>query len=123
AAEYDLMDPDGRDPFEVFSAEQRAKVTAWVTSGGAPLGGAVMEQFPNLKAIVCYGTGYDGVDLSAARRKGIVVGHSPGANAAAVADHAMALMLAVMRDVPRLDAFVRQGTWASGARAGIPAKL
>ena len=54
-----------------------------------------MDMLPKLGAIVCYGTGYDGVDLAAAAKRNIAVGHSPGANAASVADIAVTLMLAV----------------------------
>ena len=41
----------------------------------------MMDMMPKLGAIVCYGTGYDGVDLAAAAKRKIAVGHSPGANA------------------------------------------
>ena len=68
-----------------------------VTAGSTPLGGAMMDLMPKLGAIVCYGTGYDGIDLAAAAQRGIAVGHSPAANAAAVADLAVTLMLAVTR--------------------------
>ncbi len=56
-----------------------------------------MDLLPKLGAIVCYGTGYDGVDLAAAAKRNIAVGHSPGANAASVADIAVTLMLAATR--------------------------
>jgi len=51
----------------------------------------MMDKLPSLGAIVCYGTGYDGVDLEAAAKRRIAVGHSPGANAASVADIAVTL--------------------------------
>jgi lactate dehydrogenase-like 2-hydroxyacid dehydrogenase len=84
-----------------------------ITAGGTPLGGAMMDTMPKLGAIVCYGTGYDGVDLAAAARRGISVGHSPAANAAAVADLAVTLMLAVTRRLLPADDFVRNGSWAA----------
>ena len=65
-----------------------------ITAGGSPLPGRMMDLMPKLGAIVCYGTGYDGVDLKAAAARKIAVGHSPGANAASVADIAVTLMLA-----------------------------
>src|SRR4051812_32530024 len=76
---YDLMDAAGKPPAEVFAPAQLAGVGAMITAGGTPLGGATMDQLPALKAIVCYGTGYDGVDLAAAGRRDIAVGHSPAA--------------------------------------------
>jgi lactate dehydrogenase-like 2-hydroxyacid dehydrogenase len=75
----------------------------------------MMDMLPALQAIVCYGTGYDGVDLAAAAKRKIVVGNSPAANASAVADIAMTLMLAVTRRLLPADNYVRSGNW-SGAK-------
>ena len=63
------MRPESRRR-EVFTAEQLAGVRAMITAGGTPLGGAMMDTMPKLAAIVCYGTGYDGVDLAAAAKRG-----------------------------------------------------
>ena len=68
-----------------------------ISAGGTPLPAAVMDMTPKLAAIVCYRTGYDGVDLAAARQRNVAVAHSPGANAASVADIAVTLMLAATR--------------------------
>ncbi len=110
---FELLDGGGKPPQEVFTPEQLASVRAMITAGGTPLGGAVMDTMPKLGAIVCYGTGYDGVDLAAAAKRGIAVGHSPAANAAAVADLAVTLMLAVTRRLLPADDFVRNGSWAA----------
>ena len=110
---FDLMDGGGKPPGEVFTADQLAGVRAMITAGGTPLGGAMMDTMPKLGAIICYGTGYDGVDLAAAAQRGIAVGHSPAANAAAVADLAVTLMLAVTRRLLPADNFVRSGSWAA----------
>jgi hydroxypyruvate reductase len=110
---YDLMDAAGKPPREVFNADQLSGVRAMITAGGTPLPGAMMDTLPALQAIVCYGTGYDGVDLTAAAHRKIVVGNSPAANAASVADIAMTLMLAVTRRLLPADDYVRSGNWAS----------
>ncbi|MCK8617601.1 NAD(P)-binding domain-containing protein [Fructobacillus sp. M158] len=55
--------------------------------------GTVMDRFPSLKVIARHGVGYDNVDLDAAKDRGIVVANTPGANATAVAETAVALML------------------------------
>src|SRR5450432_2383154 len=110
---YELMDAAGKPPGEVFAAEQLSGIRAMITAGGTPLGGAMMDTLPALRAIVCYGTGYDGVDLAAAALRGIAVGHSPAANAAAVADLAVTLMLAVTRRLLPADEYVRSGNWAA----------
>ena len=110
--QFDLLDAKGRDPSEAFARDDLAHVRALVTMGNAPFGGAEMDRLPSLKAIVCYGTGYDGIDLAAAAARGIAVGNSPAANAAAVADLAVTLMLAVTRRLLPADDYVRSGGWA-----------
>jgi hydroxypyruvate reductase len=110
---FDLMDAAGKPPAEVFSADDLSGVRALITAGGTPLGAAVLDRLPSLRAIVCYGTGYDGVDLAAAAQRKIAVGHSPAANAAAVADLAVTLMLAVTRRLLPADEYVRSGNWAA----------
>src|ERR1700744_3686665 len=111
---FELLDAAGKLPGEVFSAGQLSDIRAMITAGGTQLPGTVMDTLPSLKAIVCYGTGYDGVDLAAAKARKIAVGNSPGANAASVADLAVTLMLATTRRILPADEFVRDGSWASG---------
>src|SRR5260370_29770657 len=110
---FELMDAAGKPPGEVFTSEQLSGVRAMITAGGTPLGGPMMDTMPKLAAIVCYGTGYDGVDLAAAARRGIAVGHSPAANAAALADLAVTLMLAVTRRLLPADGYVLSGNWSA----------
>src|ERR1700730_7296097 len=126
---FELMDAGGKPPLETFSAEQLSGVRAMITAGGTPLPGAMMDMMPKLEAIVCYGTGYDGVDLAAAAKRGIAVGNSPGANAASVADIAMILMLAVTRRLLVADDYVRSGSWSAAKpspamrpQAGMPGR-
>jgi lactate dehydrogenase-like 2-hydroxyacid dehydrogenase len=110
---YDVLDSKGRALDEAFSPAQLSKVRILISAGATPLPARVMDLLPSLKAIICYGTGYDGVDLAAASARGIAVGHSPAANAAAVADLAVTLMLAVTRRLIPADAYVRSGDWAA----------
>jgi glyoxylate reductase len=126
---YDLLNAAGRPVNEAFSAGELAGIRAMITAGGTPLSGAAMDLLPKLGAIVCYGTGYDGIDLAAAAKRNIAVGHSPGANAASVADIAVTLMLAATRRLLVADDYVRSGNW-SGAKpspmmrpqAGMPGR-
>jgi hydroxypyruvate reductase len=126
---FDLMDAAGKPPHDVFSVDQLAGIRAMITAGGTPLGGEMMDKLPSLGAIVCYGTGYDGVDLTAAAKRRIAVGHSPGANAASVADIAVTLMLAATRRLLVADNYVRSGDWAAAKpspmmrpQAGMPSR-
>jgi lactate dehydrogenase-like 2-hydroxyacid dehydrogenase len=110
---FELLDAGGKPPNEVFGADQLAGIRAMITAGGTPLGGDMMDMLPKLAVIVCYGTGYDGVDLAAAAKRKIAVGHSPGANASSVADIALTLMLGATRRLLVADGYVRSGDWAA----------
>src|SRR6187399_834669 len=126
---FELLDAAGKKPGETFSPEQLGSVRAVLAAGGSRLGADTMDLLPKLGAIVCYGTGYDGVDLDAAAKRNIAVGHSPGANAASVADIAVTLMLATTRRLLAADDYVRGGNWAAAKpspmmrpQAGMPGR-
>ena len=72
---------------------------------------AVFAGCPNLKMVSVWGTGVDNFDLTAAGRRGVTICNTPGVNAFAVAEHAIALMLAVARRIPRIDREMREGKW------------
>jgi lactate dehydrogenase-like 2-hydroxyacid dehydrogenase len=110
---FELLDAAGKPPAEVFAADELSGIRAMITAGGTALPASVMDTLPSLRAIVCYGTGYDGVDIAAAKERQIALGHSPGANAASVADLAVTLMLATTRRILPADGFVRDGSWAA----------
>lgn len=82
-----------------------------VIVGVDPLDTQVMAAAPRLRAIAKYGVGVDNIDLEAARARGIKVSRTVGANAEAVADYAMTLMLAVARRAAAIDARCRRGDW------------
>jgi len=65
----------------------------------------------NLKVIARYGVGVDNVDLEAATERGIRVTNTPGANSVSVAELAIALILALARNIPEACAATRQGEW------------
>jgi D-3-phosphoglycerate dehydrogenase len=72
---------------------------------------AVFGACPGLRMISIWGTGTDNIDLDAAARRGVAVCNTPGVNAIAVAEHAIALMLAVARKIPAIDREMREGEW------------
>ena len=110
---FELIDAAGKKPREVFSPEELGSFRAAIAAGGSRFGGDLMDQLPQLGAIVCYGTGYDGVDLRAAAARNIAVGHSPGANVSSVANMALTLMLASVRRLLVADGYIRDGSWAA----------
>ncbi|KRE17684.1 hypothetical protein ASE63_00275 [Bosea sp. Root381] len=101
-------------PLDRLPADVAAKAEVLVTSGSAGASRAEIAALPALKLICTVGTGYESIDLQAARERGVPVTHAAGINAPVVADHAMALLLAVVRDVPRGDAVARSGGWRQG---------
>ncbi|HEY1930406.1 MAG TPA: 2-hydroxyacid dehydrogenase, partial [Acetobacteraceae bacterium] len=70
---------------------------------------------PRLRLIQKIGVGVNTIDLDAARSRGIPVCNLPGTNARAVAELTLALMLAVLRRLPRFDAAMRRGEWSDPA--------
>ncbi len=71
----------------------------------------VLENLPRTKVISRYGVGLDNVDLDAAAEHGIVVTHYPGYCTSEVADHALAMILALNRRIAELDRSLREGAW------------
>jgi phosphoglycerate dehydrogenase-like enzyme len=76
-----------------------------------PFDADVLARAANLRVIARTGVGLDSIDLGAASREGVVVTTTPGTNHETVADHTLALMLAALRNLRRLDASVRSGGW------------
>src|ERR1043166_1550405 len=83
---------------------------------------AVLSQAPKLKLISIWGTGYEHVDLGECRSRGITVTTTPGANAHAVAEHTVALVLGGLRRLPEMDRGVRAGQWPRERPAQLEGK-
>ena len=75
------------------------------------LTGDLIERADRLKVIGRAGTGVDNVDVDAATKRGIVVANAPEANSIAAAEHTMALMLALCRNIPQAHASLASGKW------------
>jgi D-3-phosphoglycerate dehydrogenase / 2-oxoglutarate reductase len=71
----------------------------------------VLRDSPNLQVIARVGVGIDSIDAAAATELGVAITTTPGANEETVADHAIAMMLALLRRIPANDAGVRRGEW------------
>lgn len=102
----------GKTPTEddlVALARQHDPVAIIVRYG--KVGAAVMDAAPSLKVISKHGSGTDTIDKVAAKARGIEVVAAVGANAAAVAEQALALLLACAKSVVALDARMHAGHW------------
>jgi len=116
------------DPVAFAAAAPRIRGIA--ASGESKIGPDLLAQLPALEIISVFGVGYDGVDVAAARERGIAVTHTPDVLNDEVADLAIGLVIALARHIPQADRYVREGRWSSsgpmplarkvsGARLGI----
>ena len=106
------------------------RIRGIAASGESKVGAELMAQLPALEIISVMGVGYDGIDVAAAKARGIQVTHTPNVLNDDVADLAIGLMLCAARQLPAADRHVREGRWAasgpmplarkmSGARLGL----
>ncbi|MEZ7845482.1 MAG: 2-hydroxyacid dehydrogenase [Rhodospirillales bacterium] len=109
---YEVLNCPTFSDREAFYQTSHDDVVAVLTNGTQGIKAAEMDQLPNLKIIGAFGAGFENIDVKAARAKGIAVTHGPGTNSKAVADHAMALMLAVSRHIVPMHAQVQEGEWS-----------
>ncbi len=90
-----------------------------LNTGVTPLPAESFGKLQRCRLIVRYGVGYDTIDVAAATRCGIIVANAPSYGVTEVADHTCALILALVRRIPWLDAEVRAGRWTE-AHAEVP---
>jgi D-3-phosphoglycerate dehydrogenase len=105
-----------------------ATIEAVITNGTFGWPGELMRQMPKLKIVAAFGVGYENIDSVSAKELGIAVVHGRGTNTISVADHALALLFAIVRDIVQSEQGLRQGGWKgirsprpdiSGKRLGI----
>ena len=114
-----------RPDLALVPREAAPHVQAIVSTGSVGLSEALMEALPRLSLFCCYGTGYERVDLAAARKRNIMVTHGADANAPDVAEMAFGVLLASTRRIVRADKMIRRGDWTKripnrfGAIAGM----
>ena len=82
----------------------------------------VFAALPALRLLSVWGTGVDHVDLEAAARCSVTVTNTPGVSAVSIAEHTLALLLAVARRIPQVDAATRRGEWARGQSVELRGK-
>src|SRR5437899_11757869 len=78
----------------------------------------LLDQAKKLRAVGRAGVGVDNIDLDEATKRGVLVMSAPGGSSVSVAEHTFALLLALVRQLPRFDAAMREGRWeksSSGA--------
>jgi D-3-phosphoglycerate dehydrogenase len=99
-------------------AAELADADALVVRSAVQVDEALLSSAPKLRVIGRAGVGVDNIDAEAATRRGIVVMNTPGANAIAVAELTIALMLALGRQLPRANALLHAGKWEKKSLQG-----
>jgi lactate dehydrogenase-like 2-hydroxyacid dehydrogenase len=108
---YDILGHMDKPEPAFIPAGTADRVQALVTTGSVGASDKLMAAFPRLSLICCYGTGYERIDLAAARRRNIMVTHGADANAPDVAEMAVGILLASTRRIVRADKMIRRGDW------------
>ena len=99
-------------------ADQLQSADALIVRSAVQVDAALLEHARKLRVIGRAGVGVDNIDLDAATRKGIAVMNTPGANAIAVAEHTLALMLAMARHIGRANELMHAGKWEKKSLQG-----
>jgi D-3-phosphoglycerate dehydrogenase len=99
-------------------ADALAAADALIVRSATRVTAELLERAARLRVIGRAGVGVDNIDLDAATERGVLVMNTPGGNAVSVAEHALALLLALARRIPQLDAATRAGRWEKSA-AGV----
>jgi D-3-phosphoglycerate dehydrogenase / 2-oxoglutarate reductase len=106
------------DQIEGKLAAQLQAADALIVRSAVQVDADLLEHARKLRVIGRAGVGVDNIDLDAATRKGIAVMNTPGANAIAVAEHALALMLAMARHISRANELMHAGKWEKKSLQG-----
>lgn len=109
AASAKIIEVDGTDVPALLEAVRDAE--ALVVRSETEVTDEVIAAGQGLKVIARAGTGVDNIDLDAATRAGVLVLNAPGANAISAAEHTIALLLAVTRQIVAADSSTRAGRW------------
>jgi D-3-phosphoglycerate dehydrogenase / 2-oxoglutarate reductase len=106
------------DQAEGKLAAQLESADALVVRSAVQVDAELLEHARKLRVIGRAGVGVDNIDLDAATRKGIAVMNTPGANAIAVAEHTLAMMLSMARHIGRANELMHAGKWEKKSLQG-----
>ncbi|CAN5258894.1 2-hydroxyacid dehydrogenase [soil metagenome] len=117
--DYELLGPMERaTPDALPPGAEAARVL--LTVGGWRTDACLIDALPNLGLVACYGTGIEGVDQAHAKARGVLLSNAADANATAVAEFAIGLMIASVRQIGKGDRFIRSGRWLGNAVERMP---
>ena len=106
-----LVDTQLNQHFDVVrEAHQEVRGIA-VCGGHTRIDAPFVELFPRLQIVSSFGVGYDHIDAVTLAKRGIVVTHTPDVLTGEVADLALGLLIATVRQLPQVDRYLREGKW------------
>ena len=114
--QYVLHFAESKGDLERLSADTAARLRGMaVTYYTVPADRAALSKFPKLEIVASFGVGYDHVDAAYAREHNIVVTNTPDVLTEEVADAAMGLLIATLREFVKADRYLRSGLWQTQA--------
>lgn len=111
SAHFDPLYPNVPGQAPPGLADTGATIRYVLTDGHYGIPKGILDMLPNLRAVSCYGVGYDGVDTQATNARGIPVSHTPGVLDEEVATTALMLFIAMWRNLEAEMAQARSGAW------------
>jgi D-3-phosphoglycerate dehydrogenase len=114
---FDVRYADGADRGALLPA--LAEADAVIIRSATRIDAEALARAPRLRVVARAGVGLDNVDVAAATKAGVMVVNAPSSNIVSAAEHAVALLLAVARNVPQAAASLRGGEWKRAAYTGV----
>ena len=116
-ADFDVRHVDGADRAALLAALPDAD--AVIIRSATMIDAEALARAPKLRVAARAGVGLDNVDVEAATRAGVMVVNAPSSNIVSAAEHAVALLLSVARNVPQATASLKAGKWQRSAFTGV----
>lgn len=114
-AAQDIYIHTGFNEISIQKLSQSAPIDAIITRGKGQVRAALMDQLPDLKVISRCGVGLDNIDVSEATKRSIKVVNAPNSNADTIAEHTIALLLMLQRNLYAAVTMVKENKWAERA--------
>src|SRR5260370_20213934 len=114
---FEVRYTDGADRSQLLPA--LADVDAVIVRSATQVDAEAIAHGPRLRVVARAGVGLDNVDVEAATKAGVMVVNAPASNIVSAADHAVALLLSLARNVPQAMAALKNGQWKRSAYTGV----
>jgi D-3-phosphoglycerate dehydrogenase len=114
---FDVRFTDGADRTKLLAA--LADADAVIVRSATQIDAEAIAHGPRLRVVARAGVGLDNVDVDAATKAGVMVVNAPASNIVSAAEHAVALLLALARNVPQAMAALKQGQWKRSKYTGV----